>query len=135
MITRTGTITTTTMSRVRIRCRNRGASRTVVATTKRIIRYGFVELLDDVELVARSGYRSVRCAVVAIPAQLFDGMWGGGIASMVLMLDLEHPSLHLRFLLHTHGGPRWLSKAESRRPFVFLLPPGRPRTSAASSCC
>ena len=30
-------------------------------------------------------------AVVAIPAQLFDGMWGGGIASMVLMLVLSIP--------------------------------------------
>ena len=30
-------------------------------------------------------------AVVAIPAQLFEGMWGGGIASMVLMLVLSIP--------------------------------------------
>jgi HflK protein len=70
---------------------DRGASRTVVDTTRRIIRYGFVELLDDVSWWLVLGIVLSAVAVVAIPAQLFDGMWGGGIASMVLMLLLSIP--------------------------------------------
>jgi HflK protein len=70
---------------------DRGASRTVVDTTRRIIRYGFIELLDDVSWWLVLGIVLSAVAVVAIPAQLFDGMWGGGIASMVLMLVLSIP--------------------------------------------
>src|SRR4051794_34626174 len=69
----------------------RGASGTVVDTTRRIIRYGFIELLDDVSWWLVLGIILSAVAVVAIPAQLFDGMWGGGIASMVLMLVLSIP--------------------------------------------
>src|SRR5712664_2753825 len=68
-----------------------GASRIVVDTTRRIIRYGFVELLDDVSWSLVLGIVLSAVAVVAIPAQLFDGMWGGGITSMVLMLVLSIP--------------------------------------------
>jgi len=91
MITRTGTITPTTMSRGRIRCPTVAPAGTVVDTTRRIIRYGFVELLDDVSWWLVLGIVLSAVAVVAIPAQLFDGMWGGGIASMVLMLVLSIP--------------------------------------------
>jgi HflK protein len=71
---------------------DRGAGRTVVVdTTRRIIRYGFVELLDDVSWWLALGIVLSAVAVVAIPARLFDGMWGGGIASMVLMLVLSIP--------------------------------------------
>jgi len=70
---------------------DRGANRTVVDTTRRIIRYGFVELFDDVSWWLALGIVLSAVAVVAIPAQLFDGMWGGGIASMVLMLVLSIP--------------------------------------------
>src|SRR5438105_3161877 len=70
---------------------DRGASRTVVDTTRRIIRYGFIELLDDVSWWLVLGIVLSAVAVVAIPAQLFNGMWGGGIASMVLMLVLSIP--------------------------------------------
>lgn len=70
---------------------DRGAGKTVVDTTRRIIRYGFVELLDDVSWWLVLGIVLSAVAVVAIPAQLFDGMWGGGIASMVLMLVLSIP--------------------------------------------
>ena len=70
---------------------DRGASRTVVDTTRHIIRYGFVELLDDVSWWLVLGIVLSGVAVFAIPAQLFDGMWGGGIASMVLMLVLSIP--------------------------------------------
>jgi HflK protein len=70
---------------------HRGASRTVVDTTRRIIRYGFVELLDDVSWWLVLGIVLSAVAIVAIPAQLFDGTWGGGIASMMLMLVLSIP--------------------------------------------
>jgi HflK protein len=70
---------------------DRGASRTIVDTTRRIIRYGFIELFDDVSWWLVLGIVLSAVAVVAIPAQLFDGMWGGGIASMVLMLVLSIP--------------------------------------------
>jgi len=70
---------------------DRGVNRTVVDTTRRIIRYGFVELFDDVSWWLALGIVLSAVAVVAIPAQLFDGMWGGGIASMVLMLVLSIP--------------------------------------------
>src|SRR4051794_3276283 len=68
-----------------------GASRTRADTIRRIIRYGFIELLDDVSWWLVLGIVLSAVAVVAIPAQLFDGMWGGGIASMVLMLVLSIP--------------------------------------------
>jgi HflK protein len=70
---------------------DRDASRTVVDTTRHIIRYGFVELLDDVSWWLVLGIVLSAVALVAIPAQLFDGMWGDGIASMVLMLLLSIP--------------------------------------------
>ena len=91
MITRTGTITTTTMTSRRIRCRTVAPAGPVVDTTRHIIRYGFVELLDDVSWWLVLGIVLSAVVVVAIPAQLFDGMWGGGIASMVLMLVLSIP--------------------------------------------
>ena len=62
-----------------------------VDATRRIIRYGFVELFDDVSWWLALGIVLSAVVVVAIPAQLFDGMWGGGIASMVLMLVLSIP--------------------------------------------
>src|SRR5437660_683521 len=65
---------------------DRAAGWTKVDTTRRIIRYGFVELLDDVSWWLVLGIVLSAVVVVAIPVQLFDGMWGGGIASMVLML-------------------------------------------------
>src|SRR6266446_2711364 len=68
-----------------------GAGWTAVDTTRRIIRYGFVELLDDVSWWLVLGIVLSAVVVVAIPVQLFDGMWGGGIASMVLMLVLSIP--------------------------------------------
>jgi HflK protein len=57
----------------------------------RIIRYGFVELLDDVSWWLAFGIVLSAVAVVAIPAQLFEGSWGGGIISMLLMFILSIP--------------------------------------------
>jgi HflK protein len=65
--------------------------RTIVDTTRRIIRYSFVELLDDVSWWLVLGIVLSAVVVVAIPVQLFDGMWDGGIVSMVLMLMLSIP--------------------------------------------
>jgi HflK protein len=70
---------------------DRGAGRSIFDTTGRIIRYGFVELLDDVSWWLALGIVLSGVVVFAIPAQLFEGMWGGGIASMVLMLVLSIP--------------------------------------------
>jgi HflK protein len=59
--------------------------------TRRVIRYGFVELLDDISWWLTLGIVLSAIAVVAIPAHLFDGAWGSGIASMLLMLVLSIP--------------------------------------------
>src|SRR5262249_61436736 len=56
-----------------------------------IIRYGFIELLDDVSWWLAFGIVLSAVAVVAIPAQLFEGSWGGGIVSMLLMFILSIP--------------------------------------------
>ena len=70
---------------------DRSGTRTIVGTTRRIFRYGFVELFDDVSWWLVLGVVLSAVVVVAIPAQLFEGVWGGGIASMVLMLVLSIP--------------------------------------------
>ena len=70
---------------------DRSGTRTIVDTTRRIFRYGFVELFDDVSWWLVLGIVLSAVVVVAIPAQLFDGMWGGGVASMLLMLVLSIP--------------------------------------------
>ena len=67
---------------------HRGAA---VAATRRIIRYGFVELLDDISWWLALGIVLSAIAVVAVPARLFEGVWGGGIVSMLLMLVLSIP--------------------------------------------
>lgn len=62
-----------------------------VDATRRIVRYGFVELLDDVAWWLALGIVLSAAAEVAVPADLFAGAWGGGIASMLLMLVLSIP--------------------------------------------
>ncbi|WP_024508011.1 SO_0444 family Cu/Zn efflux transporter [Bradyrhizobium sp. ARR65] len=63
----------------------------VVNATRRIIRYGFVELLDDVSWWLALGIVLSAVAVVAIPEQLFEGSWGAGVISMLLMFVLSIP--------------------------------------------
>ncbi len=72
---------------------NSGATRgsEAVDATWRIIRYGFVELLDDISWWLALGIVLSAIALVAIPAQLFDGVWGSGIVSMLLMFILSIP--------------------------------------------
>jgi HflK protein len=62
-----------------------------VDATRRIIRYGFVELLDDISWWLALGIVLSAIAVVAVPPHVFDGVWGGGIVSMLLMLVLSIP--------------------------------------------
>jgi HflK protein len=62
-----------------------------LGATRRIIRYGFVELLDDISWWLALGVVLSAIAIVAIPAHLFDGVWGGGVVSMLLMLVLSVP--------------------------------------------
>jgi HflK protein len=62
-----------------------------VDAANRIIRYGFVELFDDVAWWLVLGIILSAVAEVAVPADLFAGIWGGGIASMLLMLVLSIP--------------------------------------------
>ena len=65
--------------------------RAAVVAARRIVRFAFVELLDDVSYWLVLGIVLSAIATVAIPAELFEGIWGGGIASLVLMLILGIP--------------------------------------------
>ena len=60
-------------------------------TVSRIMRYGFRDLLDDVAWWLVLGLALSAIVEVALPANLFEGVWGGGIASMLLMLVLSIP--------------------------------------------
>lgn len=62
-----------------------------VDAANRVIRYGFVELLDDVAWWLVLGIVLSAVAEVAVPADLFTGMWGGGLTTMLLMLLLSIP--------------------------------------------
>jgi uncharacterized membrane protein YraQ (UPF0718 family) len=62
-----------------------------IDVARRVIRYAFVELLDDVSYWLVLGIILSAVATVALPTELFNGIWGGGIASMVLMLILGVP--------------------------------------------
>jgi HflK protein len=66
-------------------------SEVAVDTAKRIIRYGFVDLLGDIAWWLALGIVLSAIVEVAIPADLFEGVWGGGLASMLLMLVLSIP--------------------------------------------
>jgi HflK protein len=63
----------------------------IVSAARRIGHYAFVELLDDISYWLVLGIVLSAVAAVAVPAELFEGYWGGGIASMVLMLLLSIP--------------------------------------------
>jgi HflK protein len=65
--------------------------RAVAHVARRIVRYGFVELFDDISWWLVLGIVLSAVAMVAVPAQFFDSAWGGGIVSMLLMLVLSIP--------------------------------------------
>ena len=68
-----------------------GPRRAIVGTVSRIMRYGFRDLLDDVAWWLVLGLVLSAIVEVALPANLFEGIWGGGVASMLLMLVLSIP--------------------------------------------
>ena len=68
-----------------------GPRRAIVGTVSRIMRYGFRDLLDDVAWWLVLGLALSAIVEVALPANLFEGVWGGGAASMLLMLVLSIP--------------------------------------------
>jgi HflK protein len=72
-----------------------GPRHAIVGTVSRIVRYGFRDLLDDVAWWLVLGLVLSAIIEVALPANLFE-IWGGGVASMLLMLVLS-------ILLYTCG--------------------------------
>ena len=57
----------------------------------KIVRYGFGELFDDVAWWLVLGLVLSAVVEVALPADVFKGVWGDGLASMLLMLVLSVP--------------------------------------------
>ena len=84
---------TMTMSRRRFRQRPTagGPRHAIVGTASRIVRYGFRDLLDDVAWWLVLGLVLSAIVEVALPREAFRGIWGGGVASMLLMLVLSIP--------------------------------------------
>jgi HflK protein len=68
-----------------------GRGRVTIDAGRRIVRYAFIELLDDVSWWLVLGIILSAVAIVAVPANLFAGEWGGGFVSMLLMLVLSIP--------------------------------------------
>ncbi len=68
-----------------------GPRHAIVGTVSRIVRYGFRDLLDDMAWWLVLGLVLSAIVEVALPANLFEGVWGGGVASMLLMLVLSIP--------------------------------------------
>src|SRR5207237_7088617 len=71
-----------------------GESRSAAAaidTARRISRYAFVDLLDDVSYWLMLGIVLSAVFAVAVPPALFEGDRGGGIATMLLILTLSIP--------------------------------------------
>ena len=99
----------------------------------RIVRYGFRDLLDDVAWWLVLGLVLSAIIEVALPAKLFE-IWGGGVASMLLMLVLS-------ILLYTCGvcstpmAAALALKGLSPGAALVFLSPARPRISAVSWCC
>jgi HflK protein len=68
-----------------------GPRHAILGTASRIVRYGFRDLLDDVAWWLVLGLVLSAIVEVALPANVFEGIWGGGMASMLLMLVLSIP--------------------------------------------
>jgi HflK protein len=71
--------------------RGETAGRVAIDGLSRIVHYGFVELFDDVVWWLALGIVLSGMLEVALPAHLFEGDWGDGLLSMLLMLVLSIP--------------------------------------------
>jgi uncharacterized membrane protein YraQ (UPF0718 family)/regulator of protease activity HflC (stomatin/prohibitin superfamily) len=65
-----------------------GPRHAIIGSLSRVVRYGFRDLLDDVAWWLVLGLVLSAIIEVALPANLFE-IWGGGVASMLLMLVLS----------------------------------------------
>jgi HflK protein len=63
----------------------------VLGAASRVIHYGFRDLFDEVAWWLALGLVLSAVVEVALPARLFEGVWGGGTMSMLLMLLLSIP--------------------------------------------
>ena len=63
----------------------------VLGAARQVVRYGFGELFDDVAWWLVLGLVLSAIVEVALPADVFQGLWGGGLASMLVMLLLSIP--------------------------------------------
>jgi HflK protein len=63
----------------------------VLDAASRIVHYGFRDLFDEVAWWLALGLALSAVVEVALPANLFEGVWGGGMTSMLLMLLLSIP--------------------------------------------
>ena len=68
-----------------------GPAGMVLGAARQVVRYGFGELFDDVAWWLVLGLVLSAIVEVALPADVFQGLWGGGLASMLLMLLLSIP--------------------------------------------
>ena len=68
-----------------------GPAGMVLGAVSRIIHYGFRDLFDEVAWWLALGLVLSAVVEVALPADVFQGVWGGGVASMLLMLVLSIP--------------------------------------------
>ena len=64
---------------------------TFLGAASRIVSYGFRDLLDDVAWWLALGLVLSAVVELALPADVFKGVWGDGLASMLLMLVLSVP--------------------------------------------
>ena len=68
-----------------------GPAGMVLGAVSRIIHYGFRDLFDEVAWWLALGLVLSAVVEVALPADVFQSVWGGGVASMLLMLVLSIP--------------------------------------------
>src|SRR5271169_611546 len=68
-----------------------GPAGMVLGAVSRIIHYGFRDLFDEVAWWLALGLVLSAVVEVTLPADVFQSVWGGGVASMLLMLVLSIP--------------------------------------------
>ena len=68
-----------------------GPAPRVLGAASRVLHYGFRDLFDEVAWWLALGLVLSAVVEVALPPRLFEGTWGGGAMSMLLMLLLSIP--------------------------------------------